>query len=197
MISLTNPRTWSVVCCGKKISMASVVECNSAPVSKQAKASTRNKLGAKTTGPQVQTRVTGKGIKPEPSNRASLSHTSPWSQTFPVVEKYFTRSLRSLVKFFFFQHNKRNFVSPSDHVIFYLLYKHQWNAKPLYLNSFLVWKVRFITWYFIGVYNDNVNYLAFADLNNLFVIQSPLFSRVASNATPTRSHVIYAGIYGI
>ena len=44
----------------------------------------------------------------------------------------------------FFQHEKRNLVSPSDHVIFYLLYKHQWNAKPFYLNSFLVWKVRFI-----------------------------------------------------
>ena len=30
----------------------------------------------------------------------------------------------------FFQHEKRNFVSPSDHVMFYLLYKHQWNTKP-------------------------------------------------------------------
>ena len=27
---------------------------------------------------------------------------------------------------------KRNFVSPSGHVMFYLLYKHQWNAKPFY-----------------------------------------------------------------
>ena len=35
-----------------------------------------------------------------------------------------------------FQHEKRNYVSPSDHVMFYLLYKHQWNAKPFYLNSF-------------------------------------------------------------
>ena len=26
----------------------------------------------------------------------------------------------------FFQHEKRNFVSPSGHVMFYLLYKHQW-----------------------------------------------------------------------
>ena len=32
---------------------------------------------------------------------------------------------------------KRNFVSPSDHVMFYLLCKHQWNTKPFYLNSFL------------------------------------------------------------
>ena len=26
-----------------------------------------------------------------------------------------------------------------------LLYKHQWDAKPFYLKSFLVWKVRFIS----------------------------------------------------
>ena len=81
-----------------------------------------------------------------------------------------------------FQHEKRNFVSPSDHVIFYLLYKHQWNAKPFYLNSFFglkgavyyeaiatvifshlkitcylhMWRyhifVQKLTWYFIGVY---------------------------------------------
>ena len=33
-----------------------------------------------------------------------------------VLKKYFTRSLRSLVKYFF-QHKKRNFVSPRGHVI--------------------------------------------------------------------------------
>ena len=37
-----------------------------------------------------------------------------------------------------FLYEKRNFVSPSDHVMLYLLYKHQWNAKPFYLNSFLL-----------------------------------------------------------
>ena len=36
----------------------------------------------------------------------------------------------------FFQHKKRNFVSPSGHVMFYLLYKHQWNTKPFHFNSF-------------------------------------------------------------
>ena len=51
--------------------------------------------------------------------------------------------MRSLVKYFF-QHEKINFVSPRDYVEFYLLYKHQWNTKPFYLISFLVWKVRFI-----------------------------------------------------
>ena len=36
----------------------------------------------------------------------------------------------------FFQHEKRNFVSPSGHVMFYLLYKHQWTTKPFHFNSF-------------------------------------------------------------
>ena len=43
-----------------------------------------------------------------------------------------------------FQHEKRNFVSPSGHVMFYLLYKHQWNTKPFHFHSFLVWKSWFI-----------------------------------------------------
>ena len=38
----------------------------------------------------------------------------------------------------------RNFVSPSGHVMFYLLYKHQWNTKPFHFNSFLEWKARLI-----------------------------------------------------
>ena len=37
------------------------------------------------------------------------------------VEKYFTSDRSEQVKYFF-QHEKRNFVSPSDHVMFYLLY---------------------------------------------------------------------------
>ena len=36
-----------------------------------------------------------------------------------------------------FWHEKRNFVSPSDHVMFYLSYKHQWNTKPYHF-----WKIR-------------------------------------------------------
>ena len=31
-----------------------------------------------------------------------------------------------------FQHEKRNFVSTSGHVIFYLLYKHQWNKRSFH-----------------------------------------------------------------
>ena len=44
----------------------------------------------------------------------------------------------------FFQHEKRNFVSPSGHVMFYLLYKHQWTTKPFHFNSFVVWKARLL-----------------------------------------------------
>ena len=29
----------------------------------------------------------------------------------------------------FFQNEKRNFISPSGHVMFYLSYKHQWNTN--------------------------------------------------------------------
>ena len=43
-----------------------------------------------------------------------------------------------------FQHEKRNFVSPSGHVMFYLLYNHQWNTKPFHWNSFILRKARFI-----------------------------------------------------
>ena len=82
----------------------------------------------------------------------------------------------------FFQHERRNFVSLSGYVMFYLLYKHQWNTQPFHCNSFFgvkgaiyyeaigtvifshvkitcyfhVWRyqvfARKLTWYFIGVY---------------------------------------------
>ena len=72
----------------------------------------------------------------------------------------------------YFQHMKRNFLSPSGNVMFYLSYKHQLNTKPFHRNSFIlrkvifshvkitcyfhVWRyhvfVRQLTWYFIGVY---------------------------------------------
>ena len=57
--------------------------------------------------------------------------------------------LRGDTKFFFscwkifhsfagFSTREENFVSPSGHVMFYLLYLHQWNAKPFHLNIFLL-----------------------------------------------------------
>ena len=39
-----------------------------------------------------------------------------------------------------FQYEKRNFISPRGHVVFYLLYKHQWNSKPFSLKYFFVAK---------------------------------------------------------
>ena len=72
------------------------------------------------------------------------------------------KNIRERVKYF--QHEKRNFVSPSVHVVFYLLHKHQWNTKPFHWNSFFprkgknfhVWRyhafARKLTWYFIGIY---------------------------------------------
>ena len=50
-----------------------------------------------------------------------------------------------------FQHEKRNFVSPSDHihviVMFYLFHKHQWDTKPFHFSSFFLWKA----WFFYVV----------------------------------------------
>ena len=39
---------------------------------------------------------------------------------------------------FFFQHDKRNFVSPSGHVMFYLLYKHKWTI-PNHFTLIVFW----------------------------------------------------------
>ena len=69
-----------------------------------------------------------------------------------------------------FQHEKRNFVSQSSHVMFHLSYKHQWKSKPFHLNIFCykwcdllcicsngvhMWRyhvfVQKLTWYFISV----------------------------------------------
>ena len=67
-----------------------------------------------------------------------------------------------------FQHKKRDFVSSSVHVMFYLLYKHHWNTIPFHFrcegrhlvcnhsnDDFHVWRylvfTRKLTWYFIGL----------------------------------------------
>ena len=46
-----------------------------------------------------------------------------------VLKKYFTRSLRPLAKYF--QHSKRNFVSPSGHVISSMSSGKKFNSKSL------------------------------------------------------------------
>ena len=38
----------------------------------------------------------------------------------------------------FFQHEKKNFLSPSGHVMFYILCKHQWTTKPFHFNTLIV-----------------------------------------------------------
>ena len=78
---------------------------------------------------------------------------------------------------FFFQHEKRNFVSPSDHVIFYLLYKHQWNAKPFYLKSF--WSER------CGLLWSHSNGDIFTCEDNM------LFSHVKMSSFCTKAHLVF------
>ena len=41
-----------------------------------------------------------------------------------VLKNIFMSERSKQVKYFF-QHEKRNFISPSNHAMFYLLYKHQ------------------------------------------------------------------------
>ena len=43
-----------------------------------------------------------------------------------------------------FQQEKRNFVSLSSHVIFYLSHKHQWNTKSFHFNVYFFFKVEHV-----------------------------------------------------
>ena len=47
------------------------------------------------------------------------------------AEEYFTSEHSARVKY---QHERKNFVSPSSHIMVYLLYNQQWNPKPLHLR---------------------------------------------------------------
>ena len=49
--------------------------------------------------------------------------------TWPRGDTKFLFECSKIFLKYFFQHEKRNFVSPSDHVMFYLLYKNQWNTN--------------------------------------------------------------------
>ena len=56
-----------------------------------------------------------------------------------------SNNIRCMYFTYIFQHSKRNFVSPGGHVMFYLLYRQQWNSKSVHLNIyFWLWKARFI-----------------------------------------------------
>ena len=48
-----------------------------------------------------------------------------WRYEISLLVLKIFHSLAALTREIFFQHEKRNFVSPSGHVMFYLLYKHQ------------------------------------------------------------------------
>ena len=58
------------------------------------------------------------------------------------VEEYFTNKRSERVKYYVFQHEKRNFVSPSGDVVFFSIYKHQLDTKPIHINIYF-----FCFWY--------------------------------------------------
>ena len=77
--------------------------------------------------------------------RSSALNESLKQRGYYMAARRYEISLRvlkniALTREIFFQHEERNFVSPSGHVMFSLLYKHQWNTNPFHFNSFLVWK---------------------------------------------------------
>ena len=77
-----------------------------------------------------------------------------------------------------FQHEKRNFVSPSSHVMFYLLYKHQWNTKPFQWNSFFSCERR--------------NLLCSHSNGDIFTCENTmLFSRVKIPCFRAKAHLVF------
>ena len=116
-----------------------------------------------------------------PSCSLGISRVGPLRESSlfgRMMNRGYYMAARSANEWNIFQHEKRNFVSPSGHVMISLLCKHQWNAKPFHLNIFfccerrdLLWGhsngdlftcennvwgfhvfTRKPTWYFIGVY---------------------------------------------
>ena len=83
---------------------------------------------------------------------------------------------------YFFQHEKRNLVSPSDHVMFYLLYKHQLNTKSFYLNSFF-WSKR------CGLLGSHSNGDIFTCEDNV------LFSHVKMSSFHAKAHLVFHNVY--
>ena len=54
------------------------------------------------------------------------------------VEEYFTNERSERVKNYIFQYEKRNFVSPSGHVVSFFIYKHQLDNKPIHINIYFL-----------------------------------------------------------
>ena len=57
---------------------------------------------------------------------------------YMAARRFFFSCWKMFHSFAGFSTREENFVSPSGRVMFYLSYKHQWNAKPFYLNIFLL-----------------------------------------------------------
>ena len=57
-------------------------------------------------------------------------------------EKYCTSERSERVKYFFNPRRELSYLQAAMDVMFYLLYKRQWTAKPFHFNSFVVWKTR-------------------------------------------------------
>ena len=82
----------------------------------------------------------------------------------------------------FFQYEKRNFVSPSGRVMFYLLYKHQWNTKPF--NLIVFWCERHDVW--CSLSNSDI----FTCEDNM------LFSHVKISSFHAKAHLVcHWGLY--
>ena len=92
--------------------------------------SKRVTLASSTTLRTVPTIVTAQTYCPSQDTRVSYGWCLLIHREYYMAVQRYEISLRVFKNIF--QHEKRNFVSPSGQVMFYLLYKHQWNAKPFH-----------------------------------------------------------------
>lgn len=70
------------------------------------------------------------------------------------------------------QHEKRNFISPSDHVMFYLFFQHQWNTNPFHF-----WCQRC---HLLGNHNNGDRLTCENNMFNIFTCDGTMFSRESS-----------------
>ena len=86
-------------------------------------------------------------------------------------KKYFTSERSERVKYFF---NTRRESGP---VMFYLLYKHQWNTKPFHFNSF---------------WCERRDLLCSQSKGDIFPCEdNMLFSHVATSSCRTKAHLVF------
>ena len=63
-------------------------------------------------------------------NRGFYMAARRYEISLPVLKNIWQVSAAN--EWIVFQHEKRNFVCPSGHVVFYVSYKHHWNTKPFH-----------------------------------------------------------------